>query len=114
MLVAAIHIFRLSILSARVRLRYGASNGTVSHRGVTMRCRANQAAMVLAAAVIFSSAAVGMSGSGLATSNPATAEVIPDCPCLANGGQPGPGNCPCDVGQCYFKCVAQLCPDFPQ
>ena len=36
------------------------------------------------------------------------------CPCLQNGGQPGPGECPCDVGQCYAACVADLCPGTPQ
>lgn len=37
----------------------------------------------------------------------------PSCPCLENGGQPGRGGCPCDVGQCYHRCVEQLCPDTP-
>ncbi|MFN8643140.1 MAG: hypothetical protein U0802_16335 [Candidatus Binatia bacterium] len=33
-----------------------------------------------------------------------------DCPCLDNGGQPGPGACPCDVFQCHRTCVDLLCP----
>ena len=37
-----------------------------------------------------------------------------DCRCLLNGGQPGPGDCPCDVGQCYRACVDDLCPGTPQ
>lgn len=36
------------------------------------------------------------------------------CPCLQNGGQPGPGECPCNVEQCFGDCVNQLCPGFPQ
>ena len=37
-----------------------------------------------------------------------------DCRCLLNGGQPGPDDCPCDVGQCYHACVGDLCPGTPQ
>jgi hypothetical protein len=33
-----------------------------------------------------------------------------DCRCLQNGGHPGPGDCLCDVGQCYHDCVGELCP----
>lgn len=37
-----------------------------------------------------------------------------DCACLANGGQPGPGDCPCDVGRCFAACVAERCPGMPE
>jgi hypothetical protein len=36
-----------------------------------------------------------------------------DCRCLDNGGEPGPGACPCNVGECYQRCVAALCPGAP-
>lgn len=35
------------------------------------------------------------------------------CLCLINGGRPGPGDCPCDVLQCYEDCVSKLCPSVP-
>jgi len=35
------------------------------------------------------------------------------CLCLENGGEPGPGDCPCNVSQCYHDCVDELCPDTP-
>jgi len=41
-------------------------------------------------------------------------ESAATCPCLVSGGEPGPGNCPCDVGLCYSRCVQELCPGFPQ
>ena len=28
-----------------------------------------------------------------------------NCPCLLNGGEPGPDECPCDIGQCISRCV---------
>jgi hypothetical protein len=33
------------------------------------------------------------------------------CRCLQNGGQPGPGECPCNVEQCFHRCVDERCPD---
>jgi len=42
------------------------------------------------------------------------AETAPTCPCLVHGGEPGPGNCPCNVAQCYSHCVEELCPGFPE
>ena len=35
------------------------------------------------------------------------------CRCLENGGQPGPDGCPCDVEQCFNRCVDNLCPGTP-
>jgi hypothetical protein len=35
------------------------------------------------------------------------------CLCLQNGGEPGPGDCPCNVSQCYHDCVNDLCPNTP-
>jgi hypothetical protein len=43
----------------------------------------------------------------------ATATSSSACRCLQNGGVPGPGDCPCDVEQCYRRCVDTLCPDYP-
>jgi len=37
-----------------------------------------------------------------------------DCPCLVHGGEPGSGDCVCDVGSCYQRCVEELCPSYPQ
>lgn len=31
----------------------------------------------------------------------------PECACLSQGGEPGPGDCPCDVGLCYSRCVGE-------
>jgi hypothetical protein len=36
-----------------------------------------------------------------------------DCRCLENGGEPGPGDCRCNVTQCYHRCVDELCPGTP-
>ena len=45
---------------------------------------------------------------------PLKAESAQNCPCLSYGGEPGPGDCPCNTTQCYYRCVQELCPAFPQ
>jgi hypothetical protein len=45
--------------------------------------------------------------------SPIDAQAVERCPCLDNGGQPGPEDCLCDVGQCYHRCVDELCPGTP-
>jgi hypothetical protein len=43
-------------------------------------------------------------------------EELPEaltCRCLANGGNQGPGGCPCDVQACFDNCVDSLCGVLP-
>lgn len=47
---------------------------------------------------------------GIAQTN---AEQLQPCRCLENGGEPGPGDCPCNVEQCFGRCVDDLCPGTP-
>jgi hypothetical protein len=46
-------------------------------------------------------------------SDTTTATPTADCPCLTNGGQPGPGACVCDVERCFSRCVSEECPGTP-
>ena len=46
-------------------------------------------------------------------SDTTTATPTADCPCLTNGGQPGPGACVCDVEGCFSRCVDEECPGTP-
>jgi hypothetical protein len=49
-----------------------------------------------------------------ATQTPTPTATPPQsCLCLDNGGEPGPGECPCNVGQCFARCVDERCPNTP-
>jgi len=69
-----------------------------------MRNRGHRLALSAVATVLIS---------GVLGTAPEGVRGVDDCRCLVNGGKPGPDDCPCDVAECYFRCVDVLCPDTP-
>lgn len=82
------------------QLRAGSLAAMAQLAGVAVKWRGQVLASLILASVV-------------AISLPIVVRAAESCRCLENGGEPGPGDCPCNVSQCYHDCVDDLCPDTP-